>query len=543
MMKQNVNKMTLLKLLAIVLPVIMAGVIALFYWMRTGVIPFPMPQWNDEAVYYEQVKMWITVGVSKGYWGFQGNHAIIGTGGAWNPAILFPYVLWGKILGWHYFSIAFANVFFLCVANALFLFLVKEVKVWRLILLEVLSGHIILYSNTNMSEVLRYALAIVLAGLLYRLFFKKEGTSLFYKIVLGVFLLLLMQVYIFFAFAVPIYLYGLMKRTIWWKKIIVSLVVTGITAGGSYYLLHLISSNYNIYKTETLLRAIQEKEIGTAIKTFLWMAKEGLMDLVSCFYTTSGHGMFRWFVPFVAVLAVAPILMLMHAYIKDKNKATVEKAVLEKGIKCKGNLHDQILLCIVAYSIILYTGMYVTVYSLEAFTFYRGMGIVILFSLSILTLLHNRKQFVFFLLCYAVGLLFVPANMTDFNAERYVSSSVREEWDTLAAKLEKTITLDVSSDTEEERRINNTAVLYTMEPKLISAIPAGIGVDFMMYSDDIPEDAGYLIFSLQSEDDLRSDWLEQSFDEIYAVNSTEINENYFLQYKDDQYIIFKHNPE
>ncbi len=97
---------------------------------------------------------------------------------------------------------------------------------------------------------------------------------------------------------------------------------------------------------------------------------------------------------------------------------------------------------------------------------------------------------------------------------------------------------EIKRSDEESIRWANTAVLYSMEPKLICAMPAGIGVNFAMYSDEIVEEAGYLVYSLK-EENLRPDWLEQSHQEIYGKYGKILEQDYFIQYMDGNYIIYK----
>lgn len=549
------------------LPAILFLVISLVQCGRSGGGLFlPMPKWNDEAAYYELIKTWLSTGMPKGYWGFEGGHAIVGTGSAWSPAILLPYAVFGEMFGWGYGSVAVANVVFLCIANALVLILCRPDRKGILFLLsvEILSAHILLYLNTIMSEVLRYALGMVLAAMLYRLLFMEEGEKdrVFRYVVVPVYIVLITQVYIFFAFAVPVYLFAVLRKKKWYCKAIVSFVAMAVEAGGSYYLLHLISSNYNIYKTEMLLEALKRKDFFGAVRTFLWMFKVGLIDLWHCFLSSTGYGMFRWFVPLLAVSVVLPLAVLCKdgfEYLKKR----------EKEREPFWNPDRQIFL-VISYSIALFVFMYITVYSLEAFTFFRGVGIVFLFSL-VMALGMEKKKYVYLLLgLYAAGVFFVPANWRDFNEERYVDAGVRDEWNELAGELEKAMPLEedelpygvrspekgeqpeagekpdngeagekAGQMSEKERlRWANTAVLYTMEPKLICAMPAGAGVNFAMYSDRIVEEAGYLVFSLE-EENLRQDWLEQSHQDIYEKYGGILERDYFIQYRDEEYIVYR----
>lgn len=542
-----------LALFFILLPACMYGAVSLFYYCKTGNMPLPMPQWNDEAAYYELIKTWLGTGASKGYWGFSGGHAILGTGGAWSPAILFPYALWGMMFGWNYSSVAVANVVFLCIVNALVLLILKpdRVGIFRLLLLEVLSSHLWLYMNTIMSEVLRYSLGILLAAMLLRLLFEEEKniSRLFAYVIVPIYILLTIQIYIFFAFAIPVYVFAIMKHKKWWKKVVVSFFSMAVVAGGSYYLLHLISSNYNIYKTEMLLETLQKKDVMGAIRTFLWMFKVGVLDLWNCFRSMTGHGMFHWFVVFLGIMVIIPLGYLVWSWLQNvrcrgedllqksdrrENTDSVQKSDWKKNVGLSFWTKDRRVCLTVAYSVAIFVFMYITVYSLEAFTFYRGLGIVVLFSLVFASQMRDRKWYIAGLICYAIGMLYVPKNMPDFNTERYVTTEMRKEWDDLAEKLENAMVLTV-----EELRWENTAVLYTMEPKLICSIPAGFGVNFAMYSDEIVTDAGYLVFSLEEDENLRGDWLEQSYEAIYLQNQELLDNEYFIQYVDEDYVIYK----
>ena len=543
------RRLVILSAAFIFLPALLFSVISLAQCGGSGGGLFlPMPVWNDEAAYYELVKTWLETGMPKGYWGFEGAHAILGTGSAWSPAILLPYAVFGEMFGWGYGSAAIANVVFLCIANALVLILCKPNAkgVLYFILTEVLSGHILLYLNTIMSEVLRYALAIVLAAMLYKLLFAEEDGKdrIFRYVVAPVYIIAVTQVYIFFSFAVPIYLFAILKKKKWHVKVAAALIAMAVEAGGSYYLLHLISSNYNIYKTEILLEAIRSKDFLGAVRTFLWMFKVGLTDLWHCFLSYTGYGMFRWFVPLLMVFVCLPLFLLGR-----------DAVIYLRGAEDKREVfwnRDRQILFAISYSVGLFVFMYITVYSLEAFTLYRGVGIVLLFSLIMISGMEQKKYGYLLLGLYAAGIFFVPANRADFNEERYVSAEIKEEWDELAEELDRAIPLEDDNEMPRGRgrkpetealRWANTVVLYSMEPKLICAMPAGAGVNFAMYSDEIVEEAGYLVFSLEEAGYLRQDWLEQSHQEIYEKHGELLERDYFIQYMDEEYIVYKRRRE
>ena len=64
-------------------------------------------------------------------------------------------------------------------------------------------------------------------------------------------------------------------------------------------------------------------------------------------------------------------------------------------------------------------------------------------------------------------------------------------------------------------------------------------MNFAMYSDKIVTEAGYLVFSLEEDVNLRGDWLEQSHESIYLQNQELLDNEYFIQYVDEDYVIYK----
>lgn len=519
------------------LPLLQAGVMAFFSWMRYKAA-LPVPQWNDEGAYYTLIKTWLATGQPLGYWGFDGGHALVGTGSAWSPAILFPYALFGMMFGWNYSSVFFANLLFLVLAQLLFLLLVqpRRQKLVRMLLLQGLSVIVLLYSVTLMSELLRFSLSIVLAGMLYRLYFKENG-RIYRYVVLPSFLLALIQVYIFFVFAIPLYVFGVLRgksQWNWWKKALLSVAALLLFGGGSYYLLHLISSNYNIYKTENLLKALQAFDLIGVFRSGLAMVKEGLWDFGSCFKTGAGHGLLKWFILFLLLLILLPFGLLCRDvwyFRKEKKTWNIEKEEKKERLDFWGKEH--LLYAQVSFGAALFLGAFITVYSLEPFTFFRSLGIVVLFSLYLLLMSDHKWLFPVLLGVYALGMVFLPVNLKDFTAERYPGAGVVQEWKTLEGELEMQIPLKNTENPWE-----NTVALFTLEPKVLASMPPGAGVNMMLYSDKIPEEAEYLFFSKKQEN-LRPDWLEHDYRAVFEENSILLTEEYRVIWENESYLLYR----
>ena len=95
--------------LMILTPVIISLLYAAFWGIIKKADPFPGIIWNDEAVYLKLIENYAKHLSPLGYWGFNANHAILGSGPAWSPAIILPYALLAKI-----FPTGQSFVFFVC---------------------------------------------------------------------------------------------------------------------------------------------------------------------------------------------------------------------------------------------------------------------------------------------------------------------------------------------------------------------------------------------------------------------------------------------
>ena len=86
----------------------------------------------------------------------------------------------------------------------------------------------------------------------------------------------------------------------------------------------------------------------------------------------------------------------------------------------------------------------------------------------------------------------------------------------------------------------NTIAMFTLEPKVLSSMPAGSGVNMMLYSDEIPAEVEYLFFSKEQED-LRSDWLEHDYYAIAEANQALLETEYAVIFENPEYIIYRKN--
>ena len=506
-------KEIVLKILFICTPLILSLVFMIIKWIAQGYVALPGIKWNDEAVYIKLIETYSRYFSPKGYWGFDANHAILGTGSAWSPAILAPYFIPAIIFPVGYSFVYICNMVYVTAANAIFMVLTKPnwKNTLKLILAEVTSVVFILYLNTNMSEIFRYALAILIAGLLYKMFFDKCPKWLKY-VVTPLVIIYAVQVYTFFAFCIPIYVFALLAKKKLWIRILVSVIAMGFIATASYGLLHLISSNYNIGKTEALLNAVSGGHIFAAIKSFLGMMRDGFVGLfcLKNYIRTNGVYIFH---------VMIALLVIVSSTLTAFSKSSSEK--------------DRVIAIASVYSICIFFLMYLTLYTIVPDTFMRGTEIAIIFCLYLLMMTEDKYLAWTIILCNATGLLFLPLNLKNFQGtERYYTSEVTTEWKSLENELKDVITLK-----ESDNPWDNTIIMYTMEPKAILAMPEGFGINFVLNNDFYGSDAEYLFIPRHRH--FRDDWIENDYSDLMIEHALSVDYFYEIVYENSSYICYR----
>lgn len=521
--------------LMIVMPLILAGIVAVYYYLHNGgIAPVPGLKWNDEAAYYQLIKTCITTGQPVGYWGFNGNHAIVGTGSAWSPAIIWPYAIFAYVFPLSNGFVYFVNLFYITLANFIFYLCVKPDKKQciKLALAQATSVVFIMYLSVNMSEMFRYALAIVIAGLLYRILFKESSKAIKY-VITPLLIVGATQVYVFFAFCVPIYVFAVMKRNKLWQKLLASVAAMGVVAFGSYYLLHLISSNYNIHKTEALLNAVKSMDIGGAVWAFLSMMKQGAGDVFRLWTYVYTNPLIPFHVLFAVILVLISAGIIVSFMIKKKKRPTGAEDAKETVVKRESS-KNAVIAIIVIYSIAVFFWMYMTLYSIDPFTFMRGTYIVVIFSMYLMAMMDCKRLYAVILGVQAVSLAFLPINMDYYMTGHYMAAEEYEEWAALEEAVSEVIVLDEAKDAW-----GNTVAMYTMEPKAICAMPGGVGVNFIMEDGVLPEEAGYLFVSLIPGAEQSSEWIVRDFGTFYGQYSEVLEKDYTVIYDDGMYRIYQ----
>ena len=214
--------------LVISLPILMA---CLFTFL-SGNNPFrAIPVWSDEPWWFLQYGAMSKYGRPLGYFGYGGTHADVGTFGPWG---MFPALITGtlaRIFGWGPHAFVYYNFFYLAASVLIFILLTKPDRRALLMMAAVNAMMYIgvCFSLIAMNEVLRYAMAVVLSGVMVRLWKEPQVSRI--RLVLRwtlipVLLVYSMWFYLPLVLFIPIYIVLMLRRVkpVW--RVLAAAVVT-----------------------------------------------------------------------------------------------------------------------------------------------------------------------------------------------------------------------------------------------------------------------------------------------------------------------------
>lgn len=194
-------------------------------------IYLPASAWNDELIYYKQVEATVEYGAPLGYYGYNESHAQISAFATWGPAVLLPWILYGKIFGWGFLSPIICNIIFMCLCFAGFVLLARP-DVKQLGALAVMSGFFFPFARymlSAMPEVYAYGAGILFVGLSVNCYRDFRWYKMWIML-LPVLLLTLVRPYLFLLILFP-------AALIWRKNRIyeIPVLLTGIVSVGVYF--------------------------------------------------------------------------------------------------------------------------------------------------------------------------------------------------------------------------------------------------------------------------------------------------------------------
>ena len=125
-------------------------------------------------------------------------------------------------------------------------------------------------------------------------------------------------------------------------------------------------------------------------------------------------------------------------------------------------------------------------------------------------------------------------SLKDFEENRFETNQVIDEWTNLQNEFEEVFVMDQDADPWE-----NTVLMYTMEPKVICAVPAGMGINFVLTDSVFSTDCGYLLFTKHPADKLRADWVEKDYSQYLRLYGEILENEYDIIYESNDYIVYK----
>lgn len=107
------------------LPLILCFIYCCVYGKTMGDIYLPNSNWNDELLYFKQVEGILKSGAPGGYFGYNESRAPMLSFAVWSPVLMTPWVIWGRVFGWNFFSPVLCNLICLMAGMAVFGYLAK----------------------------------------------------------------------------------------------------------------------------------------------------------------------------------------------------------------------------------------------------------------------------------------------------------------------------------------------------------------------------------------------------------------------------------
>lgn len=447
---------------------------AIFVLMITGHgVDFSIlvPAWNDETGWFSQVAAMVEYGHPLGYYGYNGTHAAVGTFGPWGIAPLIPYWLFGSVFGWHVWSMALANISFLCLAVGIFILLTKPScrQLGWIIGMYCCLNITVGYSMTAMSEGLHYSLGIVLLAILLYLprclrSCKEEGwrkKQYILVIVLAFVMFYAVNVYLVFALAIPAFCWIVCSHTRRFCKfrIPISVGVTLLLSFAANYLIGLVTAPYTTSTLANMINTFREEGLYRG----MYFAADTLfhnLQTVNLFLQEKNGEVLAWFfTKYVAVTAFLIWQMIAPERTSGRNRMSW-KQIRYYAVSL------YILLGFLVGYCLLYTG--------SGWTLCRGINTGFTIFLFYLCSCKEHKIKKIVILLSLVSVMSTYGYYSSLTAERQMTAESLEHLEEDRERIAEVVQISPEKD-----RWENTIACYGDSPASV-AIPAGAGLNAMM---------------------------------------------------------------
>lgn len=461
-----------------------------------SVVPFY--EGGDAVTRYRYIASLLEHGKVLGYYGYDGGTAVIGNlGNPWGIGWTVPYLLVGVIFGWDLNTPIMANIFFLCIANLLFIFLTKcnKKSIVYIILINIVLFVNINYAVSAMSECSRYAITIILIGMLYRMMFLQTSKWFRFGIV-PLTIVIAAGMYIILSGFVILYCMIIFEK----KRF----VYRGILSVSIFLVFTLAVQKINLlfatpyYQKGTIDKIIDAFKSGIAsgVKESLSIFVHNLsaFDLIAAVRSADwSYGWYTWFV-FLCYGLIGVI-----SYNLMKKKLTSRK--------------DRIIAFAALYLLLVFILGHLVLYNDVQPTLIRGINTAVCGAAFMSVLMTDKRIAHFFL----IGSLLWGAQfliwMNDSLDKEYMCYSEEQ-----LTELEEQRTLLSSyiqlSETAEPWE--NTIALYYIGGGNALALPIGIGENSMI-SVEVNEKAKYALIGNGADEEMRKSQEEMLLENNHRV--------------------------
>lgn len=446
-----------------------------------------IPCWSDETWWYAQYAAISEYGRPLGYFGYAGTHADVGTWGPWG---MFPLLLIGlpaRIFGWGLHAYVYYNFFFLALAALIFIVLTKPSN-RSLVMLAATHGLMyisICYSTICMNEVVRFAMAIVLAGIMYRMIMEPKVSRLRMILRCTAVPLLLMYAtcfYIILGAFIPVYLFIMLRN---WKLIWRTLVSVPVSILAIRALQSINSTTVCPYIPDQNTISFTPPTLKLKILDFYYTTLNNCanIDPFRLFLEPNSYDAAPVMLWFCILLYLVMGLLIWRLHVTAKNEETK-------------NLFAVQAMCL--YLLLAFWGGHIVLYNTGTWTFMRGCNTALCCVLFISALMPRGESQVWrgSLIVSILGIFtFMAIFTTEFSAAGRFSTEAQDaQWAQEQASLEEIIRLDKNA----EDPWSNTVVLCGTDTEIYYVLPYGVGVNGYI-DDTINENARYVILGYNYE--------------------------------------------
>lgn len=487
---QSTAKDCILRILLILLVMFIPMIMVVFLTAIRGQNVFQaLPVWSDETWWYAQYAAMSEYGRPLGYFGYAGTHAYVGTFGPWG---MFPLLLTGflaRIFGWGLHSYIYYNFFFLAISSLIFILLTKPSN-RSLVMLVAANGLMyvtLCYSVICMNEIIRYCMAIVLSGIMYRLIMEPEvsRTRTILRWILIPFLLMYTTCfYVILGIFIPIYLFIMLRRVpVFWR----ALITAPVSAIAILKLQDLNSWTCCPYIADQNTISFYPTTLKLKLLNFYYSVLGNgenidLFNLISQTETTDTTPVLIWFCVLL-YLTMGLLIWRLHITAKDPEKKKLFAV----------NLMSLTLL-------LAFWGGHVVLYNTTDWTFMRGCNTALCCALFLSALMPKGETHVWrgALIVNLVGIFtFLSIFSSLFTASgRFSTKEQDAQWAAERTVLEELIQLD--KDAEDPW--SNTVTLCGAPTSIYYALPYGTGVCGSV-TGSINENARYVILGTSSDEE------------------------------------------